>query len=85
MLSVDIPSLIINDGIQSSFHSLYFLSKVDQYIRQTVWRMSQKDFALSGSKHTHRWGTSDLGETRNTDARILLGEPVRLQARNDSQ
>jgi len=47
--------------------------------------MSQKGFALSGPRYIHRWGTGDLGETRNTNARILLGDPGKLQARNDCQ
>jgi len=88
MFSDDTLSLIINDGIQGSFHSLYFEIETDRYI---LFRPSAnmgnepEGFALSGPKYTHQWGTGDLGETRNTNARILLGEPGKLQARNDCQ
>jgi len=88
MFSDDTPSLIINDGIQGSFHSLYFEIEnrpVHFFDHQPVWRMSQKGFALSGPRYIHRWGTGDLGETRDTNARILLGDPGKLQARNDCQ
>src|SRR6185295_7536614 len=62
MFSDDIPSLIINDGIQGSFHSLYFKieNRPVHFFRPSAnMGMSQKEFALSGRKHIHRWGTSD--------------------------
>ena len=59
MFSDDTPSLIINDGIQGSFHSVYFEIEnrpVHFFDHEPVWRMSQKGFALSGP------GTSTGGE-----------------------
>lgn len=58
MFSHDTPSLIITDGIQGSFHSIYFREmKTDRYIifdHQPAWGMSQKGFGLSGPKYIHR-------------------------------
>src|SRR6185295_2787109 len=79
MFSDDIPSLIINDGIQGSFHSLYFKieNRPVHFFRPSANMGNEPEgFCFVRTRVYTPVGNRRLGETRNTSARILLASPA---------